>query len=45
MDENYISYGSEEKSNPHFVMPISAVAKINIRPLIFALADVMEKRQ
>jgi GTP-binding protein len=45
VDETYISYGSEEKRNPHFVMPISAVARINIKPLIFALADVMEKRQ
>ncbi|WP_300366162.1 GTPase ObgE [Hydrogenimonas sp.] len=45
VEPDYISYGSEEKSNPHFVMPISAIAKINIKPLIFALADVMEKRQ
>ncbi len=42
--EEYISYGTEEGGNPHFVMPISSVAKINLKPLVFALADVMEKR-
>ena len=42
---DYIGYGSMDKTNPHFVLPISAIAKINIKPLIFALADVMEKRQ
>ncbi|WP_353663177.1 GTPase ObgE [Hydrogenimonas sp. SS33] len=45
VDESVISYGSAEKSNPHFVMPISAVARINVQPLVFALADVLEKRQ
>ena len=45
VDERYLSYGSPERSNPHFVLPISAVAKINLQPLVYALADVMEKRQ
>jgi GTP-binding protein len=45
VDEKYISYGNEERRNPHFIMPISAVARINIQPLVYALADVMEKRQ
>jgi len=42
-DENYLGYMSDEKVNPFFVMPISSVSKVNIQPLIFALADVMGK--
>jgi len=42
-DENYVGYVSNEKVNPFFVMPISSVSKVNIKPLIFTLADVMGK--
>ena len=42
-DENYVGYVGNEKVNPFFVMPISSVSKVNIQPLIFALADVMGK--
>jgi len=42
-DENYLGYMSDEKVNPFFVMPISSVSKVNIQPLIFALADVIGK--
>ncbi|SFP43876.1 GTPase ObgE [Hydrogenimonas thermophila] len=42
-DENYLGYMSDEKVNPLFVMPISSVSKVNIQPLIFALADIIGK--
>jgi len=42
-DKNYLSYMSDKKTNPLFVMAISSVSKVNIRTLIFALADVLGK--
>jgi GTP-binding protein len=42
-DENYLGYMSNEKVNPLFVMSISSVSKVNIQPLIFALADIIGK--
>jgi len=42
-DENYLGFKSEE-NDPRFVMAISSVSQINIRPLIFALADILGKR-
>ena len=43
VDNSYLSFLSEAKVNPLFCMPISSVSKVNIRTLVFALADVMGK--
>ncbi|WP_456485531.1 GTPase ObgE [Hydrogenimonas sp.] len=42
-DEAYLGSYNESETNPRFVMPISSVTGTNIKPLIFALADVMNK--
>ena len=43
-DERYIGYADEEGKDPRFVMPISSVSRINIQPLIYALAEILEKK-
>ncbi len=42
-DESYLSCRNESEKNARFIMPISSVTGTNIKPLIFALADVMGK--
>jgi len=43
VDDNYLSFLNETKTNPFFCIPISSISKINIRTLIFALADAIGK--
>lgn len=40
--ERFASYGAFEGGNPQFVLPISSVAKLNIRPLVFALKQALK---
>ncbi|WP_456403251.1 GTPase ObgE [Hydrogenimonas sp.] len=44
VEEGYLSYGSDGASMPLFVMPLSSVAGINTKALVFALSDAMGKR-
>jgi len=47
LDERYKYFLQEKqefnKENPYFIFPISAVANINIKPLIYALNDLVSK--
>ncbi len=44
VDERYLGYGGEGESTPLFVMPLSSIAGINTKALVYALGDVVGRR-
>jgi len=44
VDRDYLSYGGDS-SSPFFIMPISAVSKLNINPLKYALKDLIDRKE
>lgn len=44
-NSEYISYGSDEKDSPRFVLPISSVSHINTEPLRYILGDFVKQQK